>query len=280
MDDAHGRIIKAMTPLTKTAPLEFVDLSRIAYGPAFQLQQELHEQVLNGQRPPTILLLEHDPVITLSKRDSARDHLLAAPALLQRLGIEVADTDRGGDVTYHGPGQLVAYPILPLEGLGLNVRQYVRTLEQVIIDTLAAFGIAAHRDVCAVGVWVGELEPSPLGRGQGEGVLGDPVSNSAAHPSNAPGGVACPNPSPLPEGEGAEPSRKIAAIGVRVKRWVSMHGLALNVTTNLDHFKLIVPCGLAGRPVTSMEQELGDRCPTMDQVKTAMIEQFKRQLYT
>lgn len=237
-----------MTPPTKTRTLEFGDLGRMAYSPAFALQQELHEKVLAGQAPPTILLLEHEPVVTISKRDSAREHLLAAPALLQRLGVQVAETDRGGDITYHGPGQLVAYPILPLEGLGLNVRQYVRTLEQVIIDTVAEFGIAAHRDGCAVGVWVGRE-----------------IARSSEHGTR--NGGQCEAAS----GGGA----KIAAIGVRVKRWVSMHGLALNVTTNLDHFKLIVPCGLAGRPVTSMKQELGDRCPTMEQVKAAMIERFK-----
>jgi lipoate-protein ligase B len=232
------------TTATLTSDLVFRDIGRMRYGAAFEVQQKLHAEVLAGGAPPTILFVEHEPVVTISKRASARQNLIAAPALLEKLGVEVHDTDRGGDITYHGPGQLVAYPILPLERFGLNLRAYVRLLEQVIIDTVAHWSIAAHRDVCAVGVWVG---------GRTEQREGDACSV---------------------EKSGA----KIAAIGVRVKRWVSMHGLALNVTTNLDHFKLIVPCGLAGRPVTSMKQELGAACPSVAEVMEKMRGEFTRQL--
>lgn len=206
-------------PPALVSDLLVTDLGRMAYAAAFDLQQQIHADVLDGRRPPTVLLLEHDPVITVSRRDSAAANLLASPAQLQAAGVELCQTDRGGDITYHGPGQLVVYPIIPLERYRLNVRQYVHLLEGVIIETLAAFGVEAQRDACAVGVWVQEA--------------------------------------------------KIAAIGVRVRRWVTLHGLALNVTTDLSHFKLINPCGLS-RPVTSLERLLGPACPSMPQVKARL----------
>ncbi len=204
--------------------LRFLDLGRIAYRPALELQREIHTEVLEGRCPPTVLLLEHDPVITVTPRDGVAGHVLANTEALKVAGVELCETDRGGDVTYHGPGQLVAYPILPLQPLGMNVREYVCMLEWVIIDTLARFGVTAKRDPAGIGVWTGDA--------------------------------------------------KIAAIGVRIRRWIAMHGLALNVTTNLDHFKLIVPCGLT-RPVTSLQTILGPRCPAIAEVKAAMSEAFR-----
>jgi lipoyl(octanoyl) transferase len=156
-------------------------------------------------------------VITVSRRPGARTHLLADEARLAREGVTVAETDRGGDITYHGPGQLVVYPIVDLNRLGLGLHAYMRALEGAVIDLCADLGLDAARDPAATGVWIG---PS-----------------------------------------------KLAAMGVRVRRWVTLHGLALNVTTDLSHFDLIVPCGLAGRGVTSIERELGGRCPAMDIVK-------------
>ncbi|HVZ93606.1 MAG TPA: lipoyl(octanoyl) transferase LipB, partial [Phycisphaerales bacterium] len=150
---------------------------------------------------------------------------------LARTGVTVAETDRGGDITYHGPGQLVVYPILDLNALNLNLHGYMRMLERIVIDVCAGFGVKTRCERGATGVWTGE-------------------------PGADEGGA------------------KIAALGVRVRRWVTMHGLALNVTTNLDHFGLIVPCGLHGRAVTSLERELGARCPTIAQVKDAMREGF------
>ncbi|MCI0364388.1 MAG: lipoyl(octanoyl) transferase LipB, partial [Phycisphaerales bacterium] len=189
--------------------------------------------------PMTLLLVEHDPpVVTISRRPGARTNLIASDTQLQAAGIQIAETDRGGDITYHGPGQLVVYPILDLNRLNLRLISYLRFLEQVIIDTLARFDIEGLRDDRATGVWVRSSQD---------------LSTQHSAPST--------------------PS-KIAAIGVRVSRWVSMHGLALNVTTNLDHFNLIVPCGLAGRSVTSMQRELGKSCPTMDEVKRAITNEF------
>ncbi len=219
--------------------LDIHDLGRLGYEPALKAQRQTHAAVCAGDAPDTLLLVEHDPVFTLGRRAKA-EHLLAGADQLQQQGIAVYETDRGGDITYHGPGQLVAYPIVDLNRLGLNLRKYVWALEQAIIDTLAHFGVAAGRDAEAVGVWVG----------------GD-LQHDAASRDQAGRGDA-----------------KIAAIGVRAERWVTLHGLALNVTTNLDHYKLIVPCGIADRPVTSMHEQLGDGCPTMGAVKSELAQQL------
>lgn len=216
------------------------DVGRMKYADALALQRQVHAEVVasretasDGRSRMALLLVEHDPpVITISRRPGARQHLIATEAQLRAAGVEVAETDRGGDITYHGPGQLVVYPILDLNALGLRLTSYMRFLEQVVIDVLGRFAIQGERDSTATGVWV----------------------------------------------RNGESASKICALGVRVSKWVSMHGLALNVTTNLDHFNLIVPCGLAGRNVTSMERELGERTPSMDEVKRAMVEQFERAL--
>lgn len=216
-----------------------IDLGRMPYAAAYRVQQDHHAEVLAARdaarpEPGRILLVEHDPVITVSRRPSARDHLLASPELLARHGVDVQPTDRGGDITYHGPGQIVCYPILDLNRVGLRLIEHVRMLEAAIIATLAAYEIPGVRDPSATGVWV-------------PGATGDP-------------------------------ERKIAAIGIRVRRWVSLHGLALNVTTNLDHFALIVPCGLAGRPVTTMASELGDACPPIEDVKRTLVDALRAQI--
>jgi len=219
------------------------------YADAYRLQCEHLDAVLAEReaalpdRPAgRVLLVEHNPaVITISRRPGAAAHLLASPDLLLHHAIQLEETDRGGDITYHGPGQLVVYPILDLNLLHLRLHDYMRLLEAAVIDTCAHFGVHTQRDACATGVWV----PRTSGAS----------SDTAAH--------ACADPAS---------SAKICAMGVRVKRWISMHGLALNVTTNLDHFNLIVPCGLAGRPVTSLHAELADRCPSMTHVKAGLVE--------
>lgn len=223
--------------------LIFQRLGRIGYSQAYELQQR-HVAMVQGWREESVasggtgltggaglvLLLEHDPVVTISNRPSAQGNLVATAAQLAAAGVEVAMTDRGGDITYHGPGQLVAYPIVDLNRLHLRLHEYMRCLEQAVIGVCGHFGVAAGRDAAATGVWVG-LPPD--GGGQVD----------------------------------AAPARKICAMGIRVRQWVSLHGLALNVTTDLSHFGLIVPCGLAGRPVTSLRAELGEgACPTMEQV--------------
>lgn len=237
---------------TETDQLTIRDLGRLDYESAWDVQQEHHEAVVAGQGPETILLVEHDPVITLGKNPKAKAHILASSDLLQQQGVALVQSDRGGDVTYHGPGQLVVYPIIDLNRRGLNIRTYVRLLEAAIIATCRDFGIHAHRDRCAVGVWVGGDDPDLSGE-----IIGDRNSTQSI--------AACDTPQDIKSG------RKIAAIGVRVRRWVTLHGLAINVNPDLNHFNLIVPCGLAGRPVTSMQQELGgDHVPTISAIKQSI----------
>lgn len=192
------------------------------YGAALELQRNLVGRRQQGAVPDHLLLLEHPHVITLGRNGHA-ENLLASQDLLRRAGISFFPTDRGGDVTYHGPGQLVGYPILDLREWKRDVGAYVRAIEQVIIDTLAGYGIAAGRIPKLTGVWVEE--------------------------------------------------RKIAAIGVHLSRWVTSHGFALNVTTDLSYFQYIVPCGLT-KPVTSMAQ-LGARA-TREEVARSLAEHFGR----
>ncbi len=172
------------------------------YGEALALQQQLVAARKEGSIPDQLLLLEHPHVITLG-RNGQRQNLLASNEVLSRAGISFYPIDRGGDITYHGPGQLVGYPILDLRDWKRDVGAYVRGLEQAIIDTLGEYGISAGRIPKLTGVWVGD--------------------------------------------------RKIAAIGVHISRWVTSHGFALNVHTDLSYFQYIVPCGLT-KPVTSMAQ--------------------------
>jgi lipoyl(octanoyl) transferase len=210
------------------ASVEVHDLGRMAYAEALERQRAEHAAVVDGRErgvPMRLLLVEHDPpVITVSRRPDAGRHVIASDARLAELGVQKVETDRGGDVTWHGPGQLVAYPILDLQRLDLRIHGYMRFLEQAVIDTLSVWGIEGLRDASATGVWVGH----------------------------------------------GAPERKICAMGVRVSRWATLHGLALNVHPDLGQFGLIVPCGLVGRPVTSLAEELGDRAPGMSEAKSAL----------
>ncbi len=181
-------------------------LGTVPYGPTWELQDELAEQRRSRRIGDRLLLLEHFPVYTIG-RGGDESNLLATPERLRELGAEFVRIDRGGDITFHGPGQLVAYPIVELRD-PLDLRRYVRSLEEAIISTAAAFGVDARRVEGLAGVWV-------------------------------------------------EESRKLAAIGVRVRRGVTTHGLALNVNTNLHWFDEMVPCGIRDRAVTSLAVELG-----------------------
>jgi len=205
------------------------ELGRIAYGPALELQQQLIAERKAGTISDQLLLLEHPHVVTLG-RNGHHENLLASPTIMERAGISFFPTDRGGDVTYHGPGQLVAYPILDLREWKRDVGAFVRAIEQTIIDTVADYGIEAGRIPKLTGVWVGD-------RQGGAGVA------------------------------------KIAAIGVHISRWVTSHGLALNVSTDLSYFQYIVPCGLT-KPVTSMAQ-LGVRA-TLEEVSRSLAAHFGR----
>jgi lipoyl(octanoyl) transferase len=193
--------------------LEVRRLGLVPYREALEMQRDV------------LLLLEHPHVITLGSRShTARSNVLATPGRLQALGVELCETGRGGDVTYHGPGQLVGYPILDLKPDRADVYQYVRNLEEVMARACGAFGVQAGRIEGLTGTWVG-------------------------------GG-------------------KIGAIGVRISRWISSHGFAFNVTTDLAYFDLIVPCGIRDHGVTSLARELGRNVPMAD-VEEAIVEAFR-----
>jgi lipoate-protein ligase B len=200
----------------------FYQLGLIDYGEAYHRQRQLIKQRLDSEIEDTLLLLEHPPTITIGKSGSL-ENVLVSQAQLAKEGISLFFTDRGGDVTYHGPGQLVAYPIIDLRNRGRDIHRYVNELEEVVIRTLADFSIAAHRDDSHAGVWVKEAE--------------------------------------------------IAAIGLSVKRWITMHGIAINVNSRLEHFSLINPCGFSDRTATSMARLLG-REIAMAEVSQRLVNHF------
>jgi lipoyl(octanoyl) transferase len=209
-------------------------LGLIDYQAGLDLQQALVEQRKRGEIPDQLLLLEHPDVITLGvKTRHDRSHVLQTPEALAAKGVALFETGRGGDVTYHGPGQLVGYPVVDLKPDRCDVHRYVRDLEEVLVRAVAEFGIKAGRVEGLTGIWVG------------------------------------------PEGREA----KLAAIGVRISRWVTSHGFALNINTDLSRFGLIVPCGISDRGVTSMERLLGRRLPMAeveDSIVTAFLAVFSR----
>jgi len=204
--------------------IEVRRLGLVSYADGLDIQQRLVAQRKAGEIPDQLLLLEHPPVITLGVRSrNDRSHIIAPAAILESEGIEVFETGRGGDVTYHGPGQLVGYPIIDLQPDRCDVHRYVRDLEEMLIRTAAAFDVQAARLPGLTGAWVG--------------------------------------------------TEKLAAIGVRISRWVTSHGFALNVSTTLDHFRLIVPCGITDKGVTSLEQLTG-RAVSMAEAEAAAIRAF------
>jgi lipoyl(octanoyl) transferase len=202
---------------------EFQDLGRLRYADAWDLQKQLVEQRQKGEIPDQLLFVEHSPVVTMG-RNGKEENLLASPELLERAGIDFFEINRGGDVTFHGPGQIVGYPIFDLREWKRDVRAYVQAIEQVLIDTLDDFGISSERNDGAIGVWTEK--------------------------------------------------GKVAAIGVHISRWVTSHGFALNVDTDLSYFRYIVPCGLS-RPVTNL-RELG--CDAeKSEVKRRLRHHFEKQ---
>jgi lipoyl(octanoyl) transferase len=224
------------------------DLGLIPYRQAWQLQEQLHAQTLAGG-DEHLLLLEHPSVITLGRRaDDSRKNLATPAHLLQQMNIEVVESDRGGDITLHAPGQLVAYPILRLNDHKLSVGAYVQKLEDTVINTLAHYDIHAFKDPTAIGVWV------QMGSGfRAQGSAGDSELRT--------------------QDSALRTSAKICALGVRIKRGISLHGIALNLSTDLSLFNLINPCGLS-RPVTSMRDLLGDAAPTMSHLKQTFTRNF------
>jgi lipoyl(octanoyl) transferase len=199
-------------------------LGVVPYADALALQKQLVDERREGRIGDVLLLVEHPHVLTLGVRgDGGRSHILAADETLTSRGVQVYETGRGGDITYHGPGQIVGYPILDLKPDRCDVHRYVRDLEEVLIRVASDYGLVADRVPGLTGVWIG--------------------------------------------------GEKVAAIGVRIARWITSHGFALNVTTDLDYFNLIVPCGIADRGVTSLSRLLGRRLETKE-VEDRLIQRF------
>lgn len=193
--------------------------ARQDYASMLARQEAAHAARIRGEIPDTLFLLEHEPVITLG-RAAKKEHILATPERLASLGIECHEIGRGGDVTYHGPGQLVVYPILDLRPDRCDVRRYVRNLEEVMIQVAESYGLTGHRVEGKTGAFCD--------------------------------------------------GRKFGALGVRISRWVTMHGIAINISTDLDAFSLIVPCGLPTTPVTSLTRETGTQLNLEDASRRAI----------
>lgn len=221
--------------------VQFRDLGQIKYQQAWDVQENVFKQVVGHkvqQRQQEVkeanthhlFFCEHPPVITLGK-SGAQDNLLLNEDALNNLGIDFYKINRGGDITFHGPGQLVGYPILDLDEFFNDIHKYMRYLEEVIIQTIAEFGVVGERLDGATGVWLDTNSPSKV--------------------------------------------RKICAMGVRASRWVTMHGWALNVNTDLDYFKYIIPCGITDKAVTSLQQEVGEKVD-MQEVKQVVKEKFEQ----
>jgi lipoyl(octanoyl) transferase len=204
-------------------PLHVRRLGLVPYAGGLELQRQLVEDRKADRIPDTLLLLQHPHVLTIGVKKDGRSHILASAERLASLGVDVFETGRGGDVTYHGPGQLVGYPIIDLNPDRRDVHKYVRDLEEVMIRVCADYGIEAGRVKGMSGAWIQDA--------------------------------------------------KIGAIGVRISRWITSHGFAFNVTTDVKFFNLIVPCGIADRGVTSLASQLG-RAPEMAEIEDHFVEHF------
>jgi lipoyl(octanoyl) transferase len=218
---------------------QIIELGLIAYAEAYALQKRVVAARKADAIGDVLLLCEHTPVITQG-RNGKREHLLVSENVLRQRNVEFHESSRGGDVTYHGPGQLVGYPILQLGAIRKDVVWYVRMLEEVMIRTSAEFGISAHREEGKTGIWVADEEQDFTQSSERE--------------------------------EGIAPD-KLGAIGVHISRWVTSHGFAYNVATDLRNFDLIVPCGIVGRRATSLEKLLG-RAVSVRDIEPRMVRHF------
>ncbi len=201
----------------------YCDLNSISYDKCWDLQKKIFEERKNNLIPDTFLMLEHPHTYTLGKTGD-KANLIGDETFLKSKGISVFEIDRGGDITYHGPGQIVGYPIINLQNWEMDTHLYLRTLEEVIIKTCSEYGLKTNRKENFTGVWLEE--------------------------------------------------RKIAAIGIKVSRWITMHGFAFNINTDLSLFNGIIPCGIKDKAVTSLEKELNKKI-TLEEVKNKLLKNFK-----
>lgn len=213
-----------MTNQSTFRTFDYSDLGLIDYKQAWDLQKEIFDFRLRNEINDTLFLLEHPHTYTLGKV-AEKENLISSESQMNELGISVYEIDRGGDITYHGPGQIVGYPIIKLSDWKEDTHQYLRGLEEVIILTCREYGIETERNSKYTGVWIGE--------------------------------------------------RKIAAIGIKVSRWITMHGFAFNINTDLSYFGGIIPCGIKDKDVTSLQRELG-REININEVKEKLIKNFKK----
>jgi lipoate-protein ligase B len=221
---AAASVAEAHESVTERAPMHVVHLGLVPYARALELQRAVARARISGAiAHDVLLLLEHPPVVTLGRSAKAQ-HLVASPALLEARGVELFEAERGGDVTFHGPGQLVGYPIVNLRGHKQDLHWYLRQVEAVLMHALDAIGIPSERSEGRTGVWTS--------------------------------------------------GRKIASIGVHARDWVTWHGFALNVHTDLSYFDLMVPCGLSGVTMTSVARELGASAPPLSVVAETVVESF------
>lgn len=220
-----------------------VDLGLIAYAEAWELQERVVAARKAGAIEDVLLFCEHPHVITLG-RSGNRANLLASESVLRQKGVEFFETSRGGDITYHGPGQIVGYPILNLGAIRRDVVWYVRALEEAMIHATADLGIVARREPGKTGIWV----------------HADQVADRSKRDSSLALGMA------------DQQAEKLAAIGVHISRWVTSHGFAYNVATDLRYFELIVPCGIADRKATSLEKLLGRRV-SLEEIRPLLVQQ-------
>lgn len=203
---------------------DYSDLGKIDYKVAWDLQKEIFDLRLHNKTEDTFFLLEHPHTYTLGKV-ADKENLISTSEQLKELGISVYEIDRGGDITYHGPGQIVGYPIIKLSDWKEDTHEYLRALEEVIIKTCSEYGLSTNRKPKYTGVWLGE--------------------------------------------------RKIAAIGIKVSRWITMHGFAFNVNTDLNYFGGIIPCGIKDKDVTSLQRELGKEIE-INEVKEKLVKNFQK----
>ena len=204
--------------------LNFLNLGQRDYKEVLELQEQLFYKRINNEISDTFILVEHNPVLTLG-RSANRDNIVVSDRVLNDEGIEVVNIGRGGDVTYHGPGQIVGYPIINIKDKNMGVKDFVYNIEEVIISTCKKYELDAYRDDINNGVWVN--------------------------------------------------NKKITAVGFKVKKWVTMHGFAFNINTNLDHFKYIIPCGIVGRDATSLKEELNNDFD-IEVVKKDVLDSFSK----